>query len=55
MKINHLSLAKSCDFDPEKIGIAILKMLGYRVDTFLFLRSVYVYKGEKLIYYRDTV
>lgn len=51
---NLKKLAESCRFSPEKIGIAILKLLGYKVETFIIDPAVYVYDSDgKLVYWRD--
>lgn len=55
---NCKQLAKSCKYDPEKIGIAILRMLGYTVKTYKYSASVYVYDkaveaGGKILHSYD--
>lgn len=48
-------LSKNCGFDPQKIGIAILDMLGYSTYTYNFDDSIFVYQkdGKKLIFHKS--
>ncbi len=57
-------LAKNCGYSPEEMGMAILKMLGYKVKRFDMCGSVYVHSKEsndnfsinnKLLYYYEGV
>lgn len=48
---NAEKLAKSVNYNPEKIGIAILKCIGYSVDTYVYSDSVYVSdKNGKIVF-----
>lgn len=44
-------LAKNTDYDPQEIGIAILRTLGYKVEKFLLSGAVAVYKNGKLVFW----
>ena len=44
MTRNNLEqLARNCKHDPERIGIAILRSLGYEVKTYKFSNACSVY------------
>lgn len=60
MKITRKNLErlfKNCEYNPEKIGIALLKMEGYKVTTHFYSDSVYVehpkstIENPKILYY----
>lgn len=45
MKITEKNLERlfeNCRYNPEKIGIALLKMRGYKVSTYYYSPAVYV-------------
>jgi hypothetical protein len=44
-------LAKNTDYDPEEIGIAILRTLGYKVEKYRLSGAVAVYKNGKLVFW----
>lgn len=51
-KNNLKRLCKNCECNPEKIGIAILRSIGYKVDRYNLSGAVYVYdKNGKTIYW----
>lgn len=39
-KNNLEQLVRSCKYDPERIGIAILRSLDYKVNTYRYLMLV---------------
>ena len=50
MKITRKNLErlfKNCKYNPERIGIALLRMEGYEVSTYFYSNTVYVKKDEK--------
>lgn len=57
MKItrNNLKrLCENCKHDPESIGIAILRLLGYKVTQYYLSGAVYVEDNNgKIIYHYD--
>lgn len=57
MKITRKNIEKLCrqtGYNPEKIGIAFLRLLGFKVNTFMLSPDIYVYdKKGKLVYYED--
>ena len=61
MKITRKNLEKlfqNCKYNPERIGIALLRMEGYKVSTYIYSSAVYVEKdkrnGEsKILYCHD--
>lgn len=59
MKITRNNLKRLCDnckYDPEKIGIIILRLLGYKVEKYFLSGAVYVQnKKGKIIYHYDGV
>jgi hypothetical protein len=54
---NLEELIKECNYNPQKIGIKILEMSGYKVETFKYSDSIFVYdkedKGKLLYCYND--
>lgn len=44
-------LAKNTDYDPQEIGIAILRTLGYKVEKYLLSGAVSVHKNGKLVFW----
>ena len=45
MKITRKNLEKlfqNCKYNPERIGVALLKMNGYKVSTYVYSSAVYV-------------
>lgn len=44
-------LAKNTDYDPQEIGIAILRTLGYKVEKYLLSGAVAVQKNGKLLFW----
>jgi len=44
-------LAKNTDYDPQEIGIAILRTLGYKVEKYLLSGAVAVHKNGKLLFW----
>ena len=45
MKLTRNNLKRLCGnsgYDPEKIGIAILRLLGYKVEKYVLSGAVYV-------------
>lgn len=57
MKItrNNLKrLCENCKHNPEKIGICILRFLGYTVDEYYLSGAVYVHdKTGKIVYHYE--
>ena len=61
MKITRKNLEKlfqNCKYNPERIGIALLRMEGYKVSTYIYSNAVYVEKDErngesKILYCHD--
>lgn len=61
MKITRKNLErlfKNCEYNPEKIGISLLRMEGYKVSTYLYSGAVYVEKNKKngeskMLYWHD--
>ena len=61
MKITRKNLEKlfqNCKYNPERIGIALLRMEGYKVSTYIYSSAVYVEKDErngesKILYCHD--
>ena len=49
---NLEKLCENCKQDPERIGIAVLRMLGYKVETYRLSGAVYVFSkdGKKVVY-----
>ncbi len=51
---NLKKLASSVGYNPERMGIALLHLLGYSVSTYDFSDSVYVQDPKgKLVYYKS--
>ena len=47
-------IIKENEFNPQQIGIKLLELKGYKVETFRYSNSVYVYDKEdkeKLLYW----
>ena len=44
-------LAKNTKYDPRDIGIAILRMLGYKVEVFFYSGAIAVKKNDKLVFW----
>lgn len=61
MKITRKNLErlfKNCKYNPERIGITLLRMEGYKVSTYIYSGAVYVEKNKKngeskILYWRD--
>ena len=51
-KKNLERLAVNCKYDPERIGIAVLRFLGCKIETFTYSDSLYVYKNNRLVYHK---
>lgn len=53
-KNNLEQLVRSCKYDPERIGIAILRSLDYKVNTYRYSDACYVFdKTGKIVFGRD--
>lgn len=51
---NLKRLSGNCGYDPEKIGIAILRLLGYKITQYYLSGAVYVEdKKGKIVYHYD--
>ena len=57
MKITRNNLKRLCEnsgYDPEEIGIAILRCLGYKITKYYLSGSVYVEdKNGKIIFHHE--
>ncbi len=49
---NVEKLCEKCGHDPEKIGVALLRLAGYKVEKYALSGAVYVYTkdGKKILY-----
>ena len=50
MKITRKNIERlfqNCKYNPERIGIALLRMEGYKVSTYIYSGAVYVKKDKK--------
>lgn len=54
-KKNLERLAKNTYYDPEGIGIAILRALGYKVEKYMLSGAVAVYKNGKIVFWYGGV
>lgn len=57
MKVTKNNLKRLCSnlgYDPEKIGIAILRLLGYKVTQYYLSGAVYVEgKNGKIVFHHN--